>query len=96
MTAKQQPTNAILLKEIKEVQATLLDHNTRLNGLEYKNMMVEAHEAALKQVRQEERESIQAETGKAWLKVIKELYPILAVLGLIIYAYAHSHGIATP
>lgn len=91
--AKKSPTASDLSKKLDASLAEMKAMRTDVNALMQWKLQEDAYRAALKRVRDEERESTQEQTSVAWLKVIKQLYPILAILAAILYAYAQTRGI---
>lgn len=92
MAAKKATLDDVLaeVKEIKQMQvAQGKDIETALAW----QRAEDAYRAALAKVRQEDRQATQDATSKAWLKVVKELYPILVIVAAILYAYAQAHGV---
>lgn len=94
MTASQYKE---VLKELKAIKDMQLAQENRLANIEQWKIAEDAYRAALKQVRgdekQRKKDKQDDEVSKAWLKVLKEIYPILLTIGAILYFYASSHGI---
>lgn len=91
--AAKEPTNAELLKELKEF-------GQRLLILEDWKRNEDAYRAALAKVKSEEKENKQSEQSDEMIKrrteIMKQVGIVLALLIAILYAYASSRGIATP
>jgi hypothetical protein len=95
--AKRNPTNYDLLKEIKEIKAMYADLDGRMNLQEAWKRDEDAYDKALSRVYTENKDKTADQVSKAWLKVLKEVYPILVVITAILYFYASTHGIkVTP
>jgi hypothetical protein len=82
-----------VLKELKEIKAMYKALDDRLRIVEAANLAEAAYRAALKQVRVDDKEKLEEQTSKAWLRILKEVYPILVILTAILYFYASTHGI---
>jgi hypothetical protein len=82
-----------VLKELKEIKAMYVDLDGRMSVQEQWKIAEDAYKAALSQVYNENKEKTDEQVSKAWLRVLKEVYPILAILGAILYAVAASKGI---
>jgi hypothetical protein len=90
-------SEASYLKEIRDdikvVKNMQLAQGQDIEGLKKWKIAEDAYRAALLQVRNEEKEKLAETAQKAWIKILKEVYPIIGILGAILYAYANSKGI---
>lgn len=82
------------IKEVKKMQTT---QGQDIESLKRWKIAEDAYRAALKQVRKEEQEDqygkLKTKEAKAWLDILKQLGPIITIVGALLYAYAATKGI---
>lgn len=86
-------TNTDILKEVKEVRKMQEAQADDIRSLKLWKQAEDAYKAALLQVRADEKTKNQDEASKQWLKILREIYPIIGILGALLYAVAASRGI---
>lgn len=86
-------TNDDILREIRQVKKMQTTQGKDIEQLTAWQQAEDAYRKALGIVRQEQKDKLNEQATKMWIKVLKEVYPIIGILGAIIYAYANSKGI---